>query len=109
MRLLVLLNVLSNAVKYSLQGGSISIAAGAGEPGHVALTVKDQGIGMTPEQLGRLFQPFERLGAERTKIPGTGLGLVIARSMVVEMGGSLVLTSVPREGTTVTLQLRQLA
>ena len=104
----VVLNVVSNAVKYSLQGGSVSITAGAGEPGHVALMVKDQGIGMTTEQLGRLFQPFERLGAERTKIPGTGLGLVIARSMVVEMGGSLALTSAPREGTTVTLQLRQI-
>ena len=105
----VLLNVMSNAVKYSLQGGSISITAGHGEPGHVALVVRDRGIGMTTEQLGRLFQPFERLGAERTNIPGTGLGLVIARSMVVEMGGSLALTSAPRDGTTVTLQLRQLA
>ena len=101
--------MMSNAVKYSLQGGSISITAGPGEPGHVALVVRDRGIGMTTEQLGRLFQPFERLGAERTNIPGTGLGLVIARSMVVEMGGSLALTSAPRDGTTVTLQLRQLA
>ena len=90
-----------------MEGGSVSISAGPGEPGHVALVVQDQGIGMTTEQLERLFQPFERLGAERTKIPGTGLGLVIARSMVIEMGGSLALTSAPREGTTVTLQLRQ--
>ena len=105
----VLLNVASNAVKYSLQGGSVSISAGPGEPGFVALVVQDQGIGMTTEQLGRLFQPFERLGAERTKVPGTGLGLVIARSMVGEMGGSLTLTSAPRQGTTVTLQLKQVA
>ena len=105
----VLLNVASNAVKYSLQGGSVSISAGPGEPGHIALVVQDQGIGMTTEQLGRLFQPFERLGAERTKVPGTGLGLVIARSMVGEMGGSLTLTSAPRQGTTVTLQLKQVA
>ena len=103
----VLLNVASNAIKYSLQGGKVRISAGPGEPGFVALVVQDQGIGMTVEQLGLLFQPFERLGAERTKIPGTGLGLVIARSMVGEMGGSLALTSAPREGTTVTLQLRQ--
>ena len=103
----VLLNVASNAIKYSLQGGKVRISAGPGEPGFVALVVQDQGIGMTVEQLGLLFQPFGRLGAERTKIPGTGLGLVIARSMVGEMGGSLALTSAPREGTTVTLQLRQ--
>lgn len=103
----VLLNVASNAIKYSLQGGKVRISAGPGEPGFVALVVQDQGIGMTAEQLGLLFQPFERLGAERTKVPGTGLGLVIARSMVGEMGGSLALTSAPREGTTVTLQLRQ--
>ena len=103
----VLLNLASNAVKYSLQGGSVRISAGPGDPGFVALVVQDHGIGMTVEQLGRLFQPFERLGAERTKIPGTGLGLVIARSMVDEMGGSLALTSAPRKGTTVTLQLRQ--
>ena len=103
----VLLNVGSNALKYSLQGGSVSFTAGPGEPGHVELVVQDRGMGMTAEQLGRLFQPFERLGAERTKIPGTGLGLVIARSMVIEMGGTLSVQSLPRQGTTVTLQLRQ--
>ena len=60
---------------------------------------------MTPGQLERLFRPFERLGAERTLVQGTGLGMVIARSLVIEMGGSLVVRSVPRQGTTVTLEL----
>lgn len=60
---------------------------------------------MTPEQLDRLFQPFDRLGAERTTIPGTGLGLVISRSLVEEMGGTLTVRSVSRSGTTVTVSL----
>ncbi|WP_088284220.1 PAS domain S-box protein [Ideonella sp. A 288] len=102
----VLLNLGSNAIKYNRQGGTVRIRAARGEDEAVALTIEDGGIGMTPEQLDRLFHPFDRLGAERTAIPGTGLGLVIARSLVVEMGGTLKVHSTSRTGTTVTVQLR---
>ena len=70
------------------------------------ITIHDNGIGMTGQQVERLFQPFERLGAELSAVPGTGLGLVIARSLAVAMGGSLSVESVSRVGTTVTLLLR---
>jgi PAS domain S-box-containing protein len=102
----VLLNLGSNAIKYNRQGGRVQVAARSDADGTVTLTVRDTGIGMTAEQLQRLFQPFERLGAERTQVQGTGLGLVICRGLVSEMGGSLMVTSEVRAGTTATLTLR---
>jgi PAS domain S-box-containing protein len=100
----VLLNIGSNAIKYNRQGGVVRWRAIEAD-GMVALQIEDHGIGMTAEQLDRLFQPFDRLGAERTKIPGTGLGLVISRSLVEEMGGTLTVQSTSRSGTTVTVSL----
>ncbi len=102
----VLLNLCSNAIKYNRQGGLVRVSADARADGQVTLTVQDSGIGMTSEQMSRLFQPFDRLGAERTKVPGTGLGLVICLGLVNEMGGSLQLESEPRAGTTATVTLQ---
>ena len=73
--------------------------------GRVVLSVSDSGIGMTEEQLARLFHPFDRLGREHSATPGTGLGLVIAQSLVREMGGTLELRSQPRHGTEALLTL----
>jgi signal transduction histidine kinase len=101
----VLINLGSNAVKYNREGGSVQVRAQRFGSGRIRLTVEDSGIGMTPEQLDRLFQPFDRLGRERSKIPGIGLGLVIARGLVQEMGGTLEVASQPRAGTTVTIEL----
>lgn len=100
----VLLNIGSNAIKYNRPGGVVRWDAAEAD-GRVILRIEDHGIGMTPEQLDRLFQPFDRLGAERTQIPGTGLGLVISRSLVEEMGGTLTVQSTSRSGTTVTISL----
>ena len=58
---------------------------------------------MTVEQMGRLFQPFDRLGRERGEIPGTGLGLLIARNLVNEMGGQMEVHSEPDVGTRVVI------
>lgn len=104
----VLLNLLSNAVKYNREQGRLrcSVAA-AGE--QVVLDIEDSGIGMSAEQLARLFQPFERLGRERSGIEGTGLGLIIARRLMEEMGGSLGLASTPGAGTRVRLALPRAA
>ncbi|CAN5215613.1 hypothetical protein BH11PSE9_BH11PSE9_05020 [soil metagenome] len=101
----VLLNLGSNSIKYNRQGGDIHFQANRLPDGRVRLIVEDSGIGMTREQMARLFQPFDRLGQERSKIPGVGLGLVIAKGLVGEMGGSLEVSSQPREGTMVTIDL----
>jgi PAS domain S-box-containing protein len=101
----VLLNVGSNAIKYNRPGGRVGMKAWRLEPDRVRLEVSDTGIGMTAEQTARLFQPFDRLGRERSDIPGTGLGLLIARNLVLEMGGRLEVHSEPEQGTRVVLDL----
>jgi CheY-like chemotaxis protein len=73
--------------------------------GRVVLGVEDTGSGLSDDQLIRLFQPFERLGHESSEIEGTGLGLVIARSLVGEMGGALTLSSVKNAGTLARIEL----
>jgi len=77
----VLVNLLSNAIKYNREGGSVQIELSDRE-GRVAISVRDTGQGMSPDQLCQLFQPFNRLGAEHSGIAGTGLGLVIAKQLV---------------------------
>lgn len=101
----VLLNVASNAIKYNRSGGWVSMGVAPGEGARWVLTVEDSGSGLTQDQLARLFQPFERLGHESTGIEGSGLGLVIARRLVEEMGGELTLSSRPSDGTQVRIAL----
>ncbi len=94
----VLVNLLSNAVKYSRAGGTVAISCGRHRD-RIAIAVSDQGIGMGPEQMRRLFEPFDRLGAERHRIEGTGIGLVITRALLEMMGGSIEVWSEPGAGT----------
>jgi PAS domain S-box-containing protein len=101
----VLLNVASNAIKYNRPGGQMRIAVEAAGDERLALLVEDNGYGMTSEQMSRLFQPFERLGRETSAIEGTGLGLIIARGLIQEMGGSLAVASRPGAGTQVRIEL----
>lgn len=100
-----LVNLLSNAIKYNRSGGQVSLAAGA-QGGEAWLSVRDEGIGMSAEQLASLFEPFNRLGREKTTIAGTGLGLVISKSLLEAMGGRLDVESQPGQGTQFTLRLR---
>ena len=92
-------NLLSNAIKYSLSGSTVKVSI-ATYPDRVELQVSDAGRGMTEEQLGRLFQPFERLGAEFTQIPGTGLGLALTKALVERLGGTISATSRANLGST---------
>jgi PAS domain S-box-containing protein len=94
----VLSNLLSNAIKYNRRGGTIEISA-TREDAHVRLEVADTGLGMSDEQMRRLFQPFDRLGREASGIEGTGIGLVIAQRLVALMGGELRVASRPGEGS----------
>ncbi len=100
----VLVNLLSNAVKYNLSGGRIDISRRR-HGNMLELSIRDSGRGMTPEQQARLFQPFNRLGAEMSSTEGTGIGLVIARQLVEKMGGTISVRSAPGEGSTFAVAL----
>ena len=101
----VLTNLLSNAVKYNREGGSVWLNTGVDAEGRVVISVSDSGMGMTAEQMAALFQPYNRLGRERSGIEGTGIGLVISRRLVELMGGTLEASSVAGQGSVFTLRL----
>jgi signal transduction histidine kinase/CheY-like chemotaxis protein len=101
----ILTNLLSNAVKYNVDGGQVEVVAQAEGESAVQIAVTDSGLGMTDEQLAGLFQPFNRLGRERSNAPGTGIGLVISRRLAELMGGTLAVTSASGQGTTFRLTL----
>ena len=100
----VLVNLLSNAIKYNRPGGSVNLHAQA-DAAAVRLSVSDQGIGMTPQQQAELFQPFNRLGAQHTSIEGSGLGLVITRHLLTQMGSDLAVDSRAGVGSTFAFEL----
>jgi CheY-like chemotaxis protein/anti-sigma regulatory factor (Ser/Thr protein kinase) len=95
----ILTNMLSNAVKYNSDGGRLHITARPSQRDLVEIIVTDTGLGMTPEQLSQLFQPFNRLGRERSQLEGTGIGLVISRRLAELMGGTLRAISTAGEGS----------
>ena len=101
----ILTNLLSNAVKYNNDGGRIHIASRVSAPDSVEVAVTDTGIGMSERQLAELFQPFNRLGRERSTQQGTGIGLVISRRLAELMGGSLQARSSEGEGSSFILAL----
>ncbi|MBL8334740.1 MAG: PAS domain-containing sensor histidine kinase [Rubrivivax sp.] len=100
----VLANLLSNAVKSNRPGGPLGLHVRHEGP-LLAIAVSDGGAGLEPERLSRLFTPFDRLGAQHTKVPGTGLGLAVSRQLAERMGGSLVADSEPGRGSVFTLRL----
>jgi PAS domain S-box-containing protein len=104
---LALTNVLSNAYKYSPQGGDIELDVvrrdREGLP-QCGIRVTDHGLGMTPEQLSRVFERFFRADTSGN-IPGTGLGMTIVKEIIDLHGGEVMLSSVPGQGTVVTLWL----
>ena len=101
----VLLNVLSNAIKYNRPGGRVDVSFGFTEAGRVRTTIADTGIGIAPEQLAKLFEPFERLGAEYTEIEGTGLGLALSKRLIEAIDRSIEISSEHAIGTAVTVEL----
>jgi PAS domain S-box-containing protein len=104
----ILFNLLSNASKFTERGTiTLSVTREAGDGGElVRFTVQDTGIGMTPEQLGRLFQAFSQAEASTaSKYGGTGLGLAISKKFCEMMGGDLTVASTPGVGTAFTARL----
>ena len=101
----VLTNLLSNAIKYNREGGSVTVCTRRLAEGRIEIEVKDTGLGMSEQQLASLFQPYNRLGRERTNIEGTGIGLVIARRLTELMGGTLDVSSQQNHGSSFRLTL----
>ncbi|MBI3688935.1 MAG: PAS domain S-box protein [Actinobacteria bacterium] len=106
----ILVNLLSNAVKYNHAGGGATVTWGPapdsdGMLGAVRLTVADTGKGIPPDRLEDAFVPFERLGAERTEVEGTGLGLAVVKRLTEAMGGRVSMSSVLGVGTSVHIDL----
>jgi signal transduction histidine kinase len=102
----VLLNLVSNAVKFTPAGGAIHVAAGVSDGGGVAVTVADTGVGMAPEEIPRALQPFGQIDNSLSRPHGgTGLGLPLAVRLVELHGGALTVDSEPGRGTTVTFTL----
>ncbi len=108
----VFMNLMSNAVKFTPAGGTVTISVeqqGQEKGGYASYLFKvaDTGIGMSPEFVNNVFEPFER---ERTstvsRVEGTGLGMAIVKSIVDATNGSITVDSVPGEGTTFTIQMK---
>jgi PAS domain S-box-containing protein len=83
----VLINLLSNAIKYNLTNGTVAVECTMTTPERVRISVRDTGAGLPPDMLSQLFQPFNRLGQERSAEEGTGIGLVMSKRLVELMGG----------------------
>lgn len=104
MRLDIILgNLLDNAIKYSPGGGQVLVGLSTAED-RALLSVKDHGIGIDPDDMDRLFVRFSRL-APRSDVPGTGLGLYLARELARLHGGDIVATSTPGKGSEFILSL----
>jgi CheY-like chemotaxis protein len=100
----VLLNILSNAIKYNVPGGSVTVSASSnGTIASVGIT--DTGTGIEPSQLATLFVPFERLGADARAVEGAGVGLALSKMLTEGMGGKISVASTPGTGSTFTVSL----
>ena len=106
----VLINLLSNAVKYNRPGGTVTVEVAPVED-RILLSITDTGRGISGQDLGRLFAPFERLGLdsgtieESAETEGTGIGLALSRGLVELMGGTITVVSDPGVGSTFTVDL----
>ena len=96
----VVVNILTNAIKYNVDNGLISIGYRAIEKGQIRIYVSDTGKGLSEEEQEMIFEPFNRLGAEYTDIEGVGIGLTISKKLMGVMGGSISLESEKGKGTT---------
>lgn len=103
----VLLNLLANAIKYNHEGGTVTITCEARPGGHLRLSVSDSGPGIPAELLGRLFVPFDRLGAEKNGLEGTGLGLALSKQLIEAMGGVIGVESRVGQGSVFWLELTE--
>jgi PAS domain S-box-containing protein len=100
----IVLNLLSNAVKFTPVDGHVSVTW-SGDDTRVAIEIRDNGIGIPPEKLEAVFEPYVQLNAARSSGSGWGLGLAISRELARAMGGDITASSSPEDGTAFTLTL----
>jgi PAS domain S-box-containing protein len=101
----VLINLLSNAIKYNRPGGRVWLRTREQSLQSLRIEVEDNGLGMTDEQQAHLFEPFNRLGRERSGVQGTGIGLLIVRQVMQAMGGQLTVRSQAGAGSCFAISL----
>ena len=96
----MLRNLAHNAIKFTPSGGRVDISAAPGTPGHVVLRCRDTGVGITPADLPRIYERFWKADSSRQRDgEGSGLGLAIVRHVVEAHGGTVTVTSEPRNGS----------
>jgi PAS domain S-box-containing protein len=105
----VVINILSNAIKYNKEQGSVIVTCTDLDNGRIRIGFRDTGGGLEPEQLSQLFQPFNRLGQEASGIAGTGIGLVVTKQLTELMEGTLGVESTPGIGSIFWVELRSTA
>ncbi len=102
----IVLNLLTNAAKFTPEGGTVTVDGGVAEDGSFVVRVTDTGIGMAPEEIPKALTPFGQVeGPFARRYEGTGLGLPLCRSLAAMHGGDMTLDSAPDEGTTATVWL----
>lgn len=101
----ILLNLVSNAVKYNREGGEVTLSVEPAGQARTRIVVSDTGPGIGPEGMCKLFVPFERLGAEATGIEGTGVGLALSLRLAEAMGGTLEVASTLGQGSRFSITL----
>ena len=95
----ILINFLSNSIKYNRAQGTVEVQYAASAPGRIRISIKDTGPGLPPEKVAQLFQPFNRLGQEAGGEEGTGIGLVVAKQLIELMGGVVGVESAVGKGS----------
>ncbi len=103
----IILNLLSNAIKYNREMGAMVVDCAVTAQGRVRISVQDTGIGLRPEQMALLFEPFNRLGQEAGLEEGTGIGLVVTKRLVELMGGEIGATSTVGIGSVFWIELQR--
>src|SRR5205807_5833516 len=101
----VLLNLLTNAVKYTPVSGKVTVSCAANGRDKLRVRVADTGPGIAKEKLIRLFTPFDRLGAEQSNVEGTGLGLALSQRLMQAMGGVIGVENGCSNGSTFWVEL----
>ncbi len=103
----ILVNLLGNAIKYHREGGRVALACERRDAATLRIAVVDDGPGIASDRLERLFQPFERLGAEDGPVEGTGIGLALSRQLAEAMGARMGVDTAPGRGSTFWIDLPQ--